>query len=215
MDASFSGCIPLSKDNNGMSMLILFSLLALSLSVCNMDTNQSPAQPNRIVNGGFEHGFKGWTAEGAVGIETKSPIAGEASVFLGPGRGSVAQRYKVRGLRIIEFGATARFSSAKVAAGVRVKCLDNRGHILMDLSQGFDSKKGDRREGSRRRYLLQNSGEDFKHRRQHREDVLGPRIGSRRLGRTPRLRPRSSQPCPNVRPRRVHGSDLAGQDRLR
>jgi lysophospholipase L1-like esterase len=97
--------------------------------------------PDYLVNGGFENGLAGWSATGDIQIETQAPLAGMRSVRLGPYKAKVSQRYTVSGLRIIWFGASARFSSPHIRAQVRVRCLDARGRTVMDLNQEFDPQK--------------------------------------------------------------------------
>src|SRR5215469_2803315 len=45
-----------------------------------------------VINGGFENGLKGWKTAGDVHLQTNSPLEGKASVVIGPGSGSLAQR---------------------------------------------------------------------------------------------------------------------------
>jgi lysophospholipase L1-like esterase len=122
-------------------MLTDLCLAAIPLIVALTLQSQTMPDPNVVVNGGFESGLTGWTPSGHVDIETLSPLAGAASLKLGPGKGAVSQRYEVSGLRIIEFGAKAKFASLKSSTGVRVTCYDGHGRILMDLRQGFDALK--------------------------------------------------------------------------
>src|SRR5215472_10613479 len=51
------------------------------------------AQPSqRVLNGGFEQGLKGWRATGSVHLETNRPLDGRISAVIGPGVGSLIQR---------------------------------------------------------------------------------------------------------------------------
>ena len=70
---------------------------------------------NLVVNGGFEDGLKGWQTTGDVHLETNGPLDGKASVIIGPGAGSLAQR--------IETGSGNAFTvsaTIQVAAHERV-----------------------------------------------------------------------------------------------
>jgi lysophospholipase L1-like esterase len=49
----------------------------------------------RVINGGFEEGLKAWQFTGDVHLETNSPLAGKASVLIGPLEGSLSQRIEV------------------------------------------------------------------------------------------------------------------------
>jgi len=46
----------------------------------------------RVVNGGFEDGFKAWRCAGNVHVETNNALEGKASAIIGPGAGSLTQR---------------------------------------------------------------------------------------------------------------------------
>jgi len=100
----------------------------------------SRQRPALLMNPGFETGLSGWLAEGDVHLDANHPISGKASLRIGPGKGAVRQSYKVPGLRILWFGANLKLSDAKVDGKIRLECLDKRGHVLMNLSAGPDSK---------------------------------------------------------------------------
>lgn len=119
----------------GLLLLVVLPILAAASAA-------APEEPNRIVNGGFEDGLAGWTRQGDVNVEPQAPLSGKASLRIGPGKGLVTQRYAVPGLRIIWFGATAQVSSIQVQAEIRVRCLDARDRVVMNLRQPLDIKKG-------------------------------------------------------------------------
>jgi lysophospholipase L1-like esterase len=56
----------------------------------------APGQDDKVVNGGFEDGLKGWQATGDVHLATNNPLAGRASAIIGPGAGSLMQRIETR-----------------------------------------------------------------------------------------------------------------------
>ncbi len=122
-------------------MLSHVCLFALSLILGLALHAQAAPDPNYIVNGGFENELSGWTTEGEVHLDRSNALAGQVSVSIGPGKGAIRQRYDIPGLRIVESGATARFSSSDVEAMVRVQCFDSHNRQVMDLKQVFDSKK--------------------------------------------------------------------------
>jgi len=97
--------------------------------------------PNYVVNGDFEKGLQGWTAQGDAAVSSESPVGGKASLRLGPGKGSVHQRYEVPGLRILLIGGAFKPSAPEVSAVVKVRCFDTNGRLLMSLDQAFDPKK--------------------------------------------------------------------------
>jgi len=124
-------------------------LFALCLAAVNSRAMiQGVPEPNYIVNGGFEQGLTGWKTSGHVQLNTTSPMAGKQSVRIGPGLGSVSQRYDVPGLRIITFGATVHTSDPGVEGAVRVRCFDRRGHVVMELNQAIDPKKSAEAKGA-------------------------------------------------------------------
>jgi len=129
-------------------MKYLLSVLAALMTLGIGAKSQAQGDLNYIVNGGFEKGLNGWTAEGSVGVETSAPLAGTSSLRIGPGRGAVRQKYTIPGLRIVEFGATARLSAIDIPAIIRVRCFDARHRLVMDLTQGFDPKKGTEPKGA-------------------------------------------------------------------
>ncbi len=94
-----------------------------------------------LKNPGFENGLEGWSHEGQVEISTTSPISGKSSVRLGPGLGSIWQRYDVQGLRILWLGATLRPKGLDVEGRIRLQCFDSRNRLLMDLEAKADPKK--------------------------------------------------------------------------
>ncbi len=102
----------------------------------------APAEPNYLVNGDFENSLKGWTVEGDARLEADHPITGKGAVRLGAKEGKVQQRYAVGGERIVYFGAFLKASAANVVGNVRVRCFDKANHLLMDLAQDIDPKKG-------------------------------------------------------------------------
>ena len=85
---------------------------------------------NLVVNGGFEDGLKAWQTTGNVHLETNSPLEGKASVIIGPGAGSLAQR--------IETGSGNAFTVSAILQSQRtngwvlaVRFLDKEGRELM------------------------------------------------------------------------------------
>lgn len=137
----------MSLGDNVAYMLSYLCLAAIPLLVGLVAQEPAPQNLNYIVNGGFENGLTGWTVSGDAGIEKELPIAGGSSLRLGPGKGAVSQQYAMAGLHVVEFAATARLSSDKVKAIVRVQCLDANGHVVMDLKQPFAPKETSKPQG--------------------------------------------------------------------
>lgn len=89
-----------------------------------------------VINPGFEDGLNGWRVKGEVRVETGQPISGKASLVVGPGNGSVEQRYDVPGLRILLF--TAKMSGRE--GRIRLRCFDRRGRVVMEQTAEPDDK---------------------------------------------------------------------------
>lgn len=87
------------------------------------------------MNGDFAHGLTGWTARGAVVLETNHPAAGKATVRIGPGTGEIAQRIAVGGQNHLIF--SARFHANPEGAGqITLRFLDAGGRELMRIDSG-------------------------------------------------------------------------------
>jgi len=92
---------------------------------------------NLVVNGGFEDGLKGWQTTGDVHLETNPPTAGKASVIIGPGAGSLAQR--------IETGSGNAFTVSAILESQRtngwvfaLRFLDKDGREVMKVDSLSD-----------------------------------------------------------------------------
>lgn len=85
-------------------------------------------EQNVVVNGTFHRGLEGWTAQGDV-----EWLPGQDRIRLGPRKGSVTQRYRIGGTRIVYFGARIQGDPPTAAGFVRAKCLDARGKVVMSL----------------------------------------------------------------------------------
>jgi lysophospholipase L1-like esterase len=71
------------------------------------------AQPlQRVINGGFEDGLKGWRATGDVHLETNRPLDGKASAIIGPGAGSLTQRIETGSGNDLTLSATIQSERA-------------------------------------------------------------------------------------------------------
>lgn len=97
-----------------------------------------------FLNGGFEQGLFGWTAEGAASLDTSAPLAGRHSLRLGPGKSAVRQCVAIGGLRILSYEAKLR-ATPSVGGALRAQCYDARHHLLLDLRQELGSVRGGRR----------------------------------------------------------------------
>lgn len=128
-----------------MSKLLFFALLlVLSLWIVDSGLAEDEApEPNRIVNGDFEKDLSGWTTEGEVTVVTTAPMAGKSSLRIGPGKGAIRQRYTIRGLQVVYFGATVKTDVAGAGVLVRAQCYDAKKQLVMDLQQPLDSKQED------------------------------------------------------------------------
>ena len=107
------------------SLVIVALLWALSYTAIGADPGS-----NLVVNGRFEDGLKGWQATGDVRLETNSPLDGKASVFIGPGAGSLTQRIETGSRNAFTISATIQ--SQRTNGWVLVlRFLDKDGHGLM------------------------------------------------------------------------------------
>lgn len=88
--------------------------------------------PN-LVNGGFDKGLSGWKVEGNARVLDKA-------LTVGPGMGSVQQRYDVPGLRILLLTASFKRSEKEIGVMIRLRCFDQKNHLLMDVSGGPDAE---------------------------------------------------------------------------
>jgi lysophospholipase L1-like esterase len=71
---------------------LVSSLCGLLLSGSVVSGSAQSSQ--RVVNGTFEQGLKGWESSGAVHLETNNPLEGKISASIGPGTGSLLQRIR-------------------------------------------------------------------------------------------------------------------------
>lgn len=121
------------------SAFLCLLLLCLAMTTPSQaDTAKDPTIAP-IANSGFENGLAGWQAQGNVSVETAHPLAGEASLRLGPGKASVSQRYAIVGLRIAGFGAQMQADPGETGL-VRVQCFDKHGRMVMEI----DSRTGEK-----------------------------------------------------------------------
>jgi lysophospholipase L1-like esterase len=95
---------------------------------------------NLVVNGGFEDGLKAWQITGNVQLETNNPLDGKASVIIGPGAGSLAQR--------IETGSGNALTVSAILPSQRtngwvlaVRFLDKEGRELMRVDSLADIQR--------------------------------------------------------------------------
>lgn len=119
-------------------ILAAFACLLLALrgvSAANLSTN--------LVNGGFEKGLKGWQAKGDVKLQTTAPMEGRASLFIGPGAGSVSQRVRIGNGDHLWVSVAVKSEPANTAILI-VRYLDNNGRELMRLNSVTDIKPGDK-----------------------------------------------------------------------
>ena len=101
---------------------------------------------NRLINGDFETDVSGWDSEGAVSIVTNAPLSGKGSLRIGPGKGSVRQRYAIGGLKTVYLGAMLKAESADVDARLRVQCYDAKNCLVMDLQDPLKPNKEGKKE---------------------------------------------------------------------
>jgi len=94
---------------------------------------------NLVVNGGFEDDLQGWQTTGDVHLETNSLRDGKASVIIGPGAGSLAQR--------IETGSGNAFTVSAILQSQRtngwifaLRFLDKDGREVMKVDSLSDLK---------------------------------------------------------------------------
>src|ERR1700721_985325 len=93
------------------------------------------------VNGGFEDGLTAWKTTGDVTLDTHRPLAGKASVRIGPGPGSITQRVALGGNNHIQILATIH--SVPPASGVlTLRFLDKDGNQVMSVDSDADMKPG-------------------------------------------------------------------------
>lgn len=103
--------------------------------------NQTEEKQNILNNGNFEAGLLGWIAQGEVRVVVKAADRSQAGVQIGPGGGAVRQRYPMKSLRIIYFGANLLPDPVSGGGVVRVECYDKTDRRVMDLRQELDPKK--------------------------------------------------------------------------
>jgi lysophospholipase L1-like esterase len=94
------------------------------------------------VNGGFEDGLTAWKTTGDVTLDTHRPLAGKASVRIGPGPGSITQRVALGGNNHIQISATIH-SEAPASGILTVRFLDKDGSELMSVDSSADMKPGE------------------------------------------------------------------------
>src|SRR6516164_6578849 len=94
----------------------------------------------RVVNGEFEDGFKGWRVTGDVHLQTNSPLVGRASAIIGPGAGSLTQR--------IETGSGNDFTVSALIQSESshdwlffLRFLDQQGQELMRVDSSSDMER--------------------------------------------------------------------------
>jgi lysophospholipase L1-like esterase len=114
--------------------MIIRALAAWVLGIVAMAGAQT--EKDYAVNADFAKGLQGWSVEGDVKAVPQKPIA-----RFGVGSGTLIQRYDIGGLRIVWFGATFHAGNGKATAGVRIRCFDHRGRLLMDTFQASDPTK--------------------------------------------------------------------------
>src|SRR5882762_4558022 len=96
--------------------------------------------PQRVLNGGFEDGLKGWHFSGNVRLETASPLEGKASVLIGPGPGSLTQRIETGSGN--DFTVSATIQSQRTNGWIfSVRFLDQQGHEVMTVDSLSDMKR--------------------------------------------------------------------------
>jgi lysophospholipase L1-like esterase len=99
------------------------------------------AQPSqRVLNGGFEQGLKGWHAIGSVHLETNRPLAGRISALIGPGPGSLTQRIETGNGN--DFTVYATIQSASTDGWTfAVRFLDKNAHEVMSVNSLNDVQR--------------------------------------------------------------------------
>jgi lysophospholipase L1-like esterase len=111
--------------------------VAFLLMACCMALAAS--QDDKVVNGGFEAGFKGWRTTGDVNLETNSPLDGKISAVIGPGAGSLTQRVEISNVN--PFTVSVTIQSPRTNGWVfALRFLDKNGREVMQVDSLKDMK---------------------------------------------------------------------------
>lgn len=112
----------------------LSGLLLAGSAVCG-----SALSSQRVVNGTFEQGLKGWKSSGDVRLETNNPIEGKISATIGPGIGSLSQRIRTGSGN--DFTVSANIQSpAGTSCVFLLRFLDKHGREVMKVDSLLDMK---------------------------------------------------------------------------
>lgn len=101
----------------------------------------APEKTNYLVNPGFESGLKGWKSTGDVRVGTAAAIQGKASLVIGKSGGTITQKYRVPGERVIYVAALFQEVATPLPSKLAVECRDRAGKLLMVLDTGAESGK--------------------------------------------------------------------------
>ncbi|HEV2207543.1 MAG TPA: SGNH/GDSL hydrolase family protein [Verrucomicrobiae bacterium] len=112
-----------------------------------------PPSSQFVSNGGFEQGLQAWRATGDVRLETNRPLAGKISVRLGPGPGSLTQRFQIGSGNPLTFSALVETEKTN-GWTVALRFLDHDGHEVLGVSTS-DGLERDKRDARQFRHYMQ------------------------------------------------------------
>ena len=98
-------------------------------------------------NGGVPHwsgshvDLRDWSRSGHV------TVADDKTARLGPGTGSLSQKFPINGAHVVYFGVHVKSAAAMTNMVVRLRCMDPKGRELMNVTGAADPKKEDSNPG--------------------------------------------------------------------
>ena len=122
--------------NLGMAKSSLVALFLLLMTVC---TASAVSLDDKVVNGGFESGLKGWQTIGDAHLEINSPLDGKISAVIGSGAGSLTQRIETGGGDAFTVSATIQSQCTNGWVFV-LRFLDKNGREVMKVDSLSDMK---------------------------------------------------------------------------
>src|SRR5690349_8272082 len=106
----------------------------------------------RVINGGFEKGLKGWHVTGNVHVERNGPLKGNVSARIGPGEGSLSQLIRIG--KGNHFTVLATIQSQRTNDWMlTVRFLDRNGRELMKVDSSTDMEASSRESGKVSHYM--------------------------------------------------------------
>lgn len=126
---------------NSSKALRAWGAAILLLTLVQIPAHADSAARTISVNGSFENGLAAWTVKGDVHLDTAHPLAGKASVRIGPGAGSIEQRIAVGSDNHLLFSALLHASPAG-AGKLTLRFFSKSGRELMQIDSGADMQPG-------------------------------------------------------------------------